>query len=91
MLLRIVVALGVAVILGLGIRHPQDPLDQRDVARICEASYLMVRTAADTAIVDSQAPVVDPELPSPKVTCGELRMGGRLGTGGPRPLPPNER
>jgi hypothetical protein len=84
LLLGLAVAVGVSVIVWLGIRHPEDPLDQPGVARMCVESYLKVQTGDDTAIVDSRAPVLDPEVPAPKVTCGELRRAGRLGLDGPR-------
>jgi hypothetical protein len=78
MLIGLAIALGLAGVLWMGLRHPTDPLHQPAVARMCRAAYAQVSSSPDTAIVDLMAPVVDPEVPAPKLTCGELRMAGRL-------------
>jgi hypothetical protein len=78
LLIAFAVALSTAVILWISMRHPLDPLNSPGVAQRCQANYARAQSSRDTAIVDVQAPVLDPETPTPKVTCGELRMAGRL-------------
>ena len=47
---------------------------------VCRMAYRQARTAADSAAVDRQRPVVSRAQAAVAVDCRTLRMGGRLDT-----------
>ena len=47
-------------------------------ASLCRADYRRAKTAVDTAMVDQRRPMIDPDLVSVAVSCGELRRGGKI-------------
>jgi hypothetical protein len=49
------------------------------IAAMCDANYAKARTASDTAVIDAQRPVPDPESAVARVSCGELRRAGSVG------------
>jgi hypothetical protein len=79
---RIFIALSLLLVTGLLIwwqgRSPIDPLDRRVIASFCVADYKKARSAADTAGVDTQAPINGLRTAAAGITCGELRRAGQL-------------
>jgi hypothetical protein len=50
------------------------PIETRVLASWCRAAYGRARTAAESAAVDLQQPVNDPNYAPARVTCRELRQ-----------------
>ncbi len=77
-LMSMAVIVVTAVLIWAWMRDPPDPLNNSYAIQSCRADYQRARSNADTAIIDERMPVRDPEAPTPKVSCRELRMSGRL-------------
>jgi hypothetical protein len=79
---RIFIVLSVLAVLGLLAwwqgRSPIDPLDRRVIASFCVVDYKKARSAAETANVDTRAPIVGRRTAVASITCGELRRAGQL-------------
>jgi hypothetical protein len=77
-LISVAVIVVAAVLIWAWMRDPPDPLNNSYAIQSCRADYQRARSDADTAIIDERMPISDPEAPTPKVSCRELRMSGRL-------------
>jgi hypothetical protein len=79
---RILIVLSVLAVLGLLAwwqgRSPIDPLDRRVIASFCVVDYKKAHSAAETANVDTRAPIVGRRTAVAGITCGELRRAGQL-------------
>lgn len=55
-----------------------DPLRRRAIASLCGAEYGRARSAADTARIDQDQPVVDRLSALARISCGDLRRSGAV-------------
>lgn len=55
-----------------------DPLRRRAIASACQAAYQRATSAADSARVDQQEPVIDRLSALARISCGELRRNGAV-------------
>ena len=55
-----------------------DPIRRRAIADLCGAEYKRARSAADTARIDLQQPVIDRLSALARISCGDLRRSSAL-------------
>jgi hypothetical protein len=77
-LIGVAVALGIGVLVWVGVRSSGGPLNNPYAVSMCKSYYEAARSQVDTAAVDRREPESNPDAPAPRVSCGELRANGRL-------------